>query len=165
MAEMMAEMGFDGIEVSCGIGEDGLSTLRGEVPIEAFLREWPIYREKNFLFRFIMRRFGRRILKPPPLTQGFNREAALAIRERVDVPIFLVGGLTEPSAMEEIIASGEVDYISLCRALIADARFPNRIKDGDRTPSACIHCNLCIACTPARSLRCYRGKLPPEKKS
>jgi 2,4-dienoyl-CoA reductase-like NADH-dependent reductase (Old Yellow Enzyme family) len=29
MAQMMAEMGFDGIEVSCGIMEDGNSMARG----------------------------------------------------------------------------------------------------------------------------------------
>ena len=32
IATKMADIGFDGIEVSCGIGEDGGSTLRGEIP-------------------------------------------------------------------------------------------------------------------------------------
>ena len=40
MAEELAEMGFDGIEVSCGIGEDGGSTLRGDLPFtQGFNRE------------------------------------------------------------------------------------------------------------------------------
>jgi 2,4-dienoyl-CoA reductase-like NADH-dependent reductase (Old Yellow Enzyme family) len=161
MAEMMADMGFDGIEVSCGISEDGMSSMRGEVPIEAFLSEWPMYRKSNFLFRFLMRRFGRRVVKPPPLTEAFNRAAAAAIRERTRVPLFLVGGITDPAVMEEIVESGEADYISLCRALIADARFPNQIRAGRREPSPCMHCNLCLAYVGSRAVRCYRGRVPP----
>lgn len=70
MAQMMSEMGFDGIEVSCGIMEDGYSMLRGNVPIEAILSEWPMYRDKNFLFHFVMKHFGRKIIKPPPMTHA-----------------------------------------------------------------------------------------------
>lgn len=161
MAEMMADMGFDGIEVSCGIGEDGMSSMRGEVPVEAFLTEWPMYRERSFLFRFLMRRLGRRLVKPLPLTEAFNRAAAAAIRARTDVPLFLVGGNTDPTVMEEIVANREVDYISLSRALIADARFPNRIRAGRREPSDCMHCNLCLAYMGSRPIRCYRGRVPP----
>ncbi|MBW2410675.1 MAG: NADH:flavin oxidoreductase, partial [Deltaproteobacteria bacterium] len=54
MAEMMADMGFDGIEVSCGIFEDGMSTLRGDLPIEAILDTWPMYKNKNAIFKFVM---------------------------------------------------------------------------------------------------------------
>jgi len=160
-AEMMAELGFDGIEVSCGIGEDGMSSMRGDVPVEAFVSEWPIYSERGPLFRFLMRRFGHRKVKPPPLTQAFNRPAAAAIRARTSVPLFLVGGVTNPAVMEEIVAGGEADYISLSRSLIADARFPNRIRAGSREPSACMHCNLCLAYMGSRPVRCYRGRVPP----
>ncbi len=164
MARKMAEMGFDGIEVSCGIAEDGLSTLRGEVPIEGFLADWPMYRAKNRLYKWVMRRWGRRIVKPPALTHGFNRAAAVAMRAEVKVPLFLVGGLTDPTAMAEIIASGDVDYLSLSRALIADARFPAQIAAGHTEPSPCTHCNLCSSSMAARPLRCYRGRLPRPNK-
>jgi 2,4-dienoyl-CoA reductase-like NADH-dependent reductase (Old Yellow Enzyme family) len=158
MAEMMSGMGFDGIEVSCGIAEDGLSQLRGDVPIEVFLKELEVYRRKNPLYRFIMRRFGKSIVKPPPLTHAYNREAARAIRRRVGVPVFLVGGITDPAAMEEIVKSGDADYISLCRALIADPAFPKKIREGSNEPSRCIHCNLCVGYMATEPLRCYNGR-------
>ena len=158
MAGMISEMGFDGIEVSCGIAEDGLSQLRGDVPIEVFLEELEVYRRKNPLYRFLMRRFGRSIVKPPPLTQAYNREAARAIKGRVGVPVFLVGGITQPAVMEEIVESGDADYISLCRALIADPGFPGRIREGSLEPSRCIHCNLCVGYMATEPLRCYHGK-------
>ncbi|NQT69893.1 MAG: hypothetical protein HQ552_09955 [Desulfobacteraceae bacterium] len=159
MAEMMAEMGFDGIEVSCGIGEDGMSMFRGDLPVEVFLDEWVMYKNKDPLFRFVMRHFGRRMVKPPPFTQAFNRESARAIKAKVEIPVFLVGGITDPAAMEKIVNSGDADYISLSRALIIDPKFPEKIREGSPKPSGCIHCNLCAAYLVSEPLRCYRGKM------
>ena len=158
MAKMMAEMGFDGIEVSCGIGEDGFSTFRGDVPIEVFLDEWEVFKNKNPLFRFVMRHFGKKLIKPPALTQAFNLEGARAIKAAVNIPVFLVGGITDPAAIEQIVESGDADFISLSRALIADPKFPERIKEGSRKLADCIHCNLCSAYMISEPLRCYRGK-------
>jgi len=163
MARRMGQLGFDGIEVSCGIAEDGMSTTRGDVPVEAILDTWEMYRRRNALFRWGMRHFGRRIVRPPPLTQAFNRDAARAIKAVVDVPVFLVGGLTERSAMDEVLASGDADYICLGRALIADARFPGKLESGRKTESICVHCNLCLAYMAIAPLRCYHGKrIEPE---
>ncbi len=158
MAKKMAEMGFDGIEVSCGIGEDGGSTLRGDIPFDVILDEWDMYKNKGFLFRFIMRKFGSKLMKPIPFTQGYNRESAKAIKKKVNVPIFVVGGMIDPAFMEETIQSGKADYISLCRALVTDPNFPNKIKEGSRELSRCIHCNLCLFYLATRSVRCYQGK-------
>jgi 2,4-dienoyl-CoA reductase-like NADH-dependent reductase (Old Yellow Enzyme family) len=165
MAQMMGEMGFDGIEVSCGIMEDGYSLLRGNVPIEAILNEWPMYKSKDPLFRFIMKKFGRKIIKPPPMIQAYNRESARVIKNKVNVPVFLVGGITDPASMEEIIEKGDADYISLCRALIADPAFPEKIRSGSRESSKCIHCNLCGAYMISRPLKCYYGKMISEEPS
>jgi len=159
MAQMMGEMGFDGIEVSCGIMEDGYSMLRGNVPVDAILSEWPMYRSKSFVFRFVMKHFGRKIINPPPMIQAYNRESAQAIKSKVKVPVFLVGGITDPASMEEIIIKGDADYISLCRALIADPAFPEKIRSGSRELSRCIHCNLCGAYMISRPLKCYYGKM------
>ena len=159
MAEMMSDMGFDGIEVSCGIGEDGLSLLRGDIPIEAMLKEWPIYQNKSFLFRFIMKHFGKKMMNTPPLFEAYNRESARLIKSKVKVPVFLVGGVTDPATMEEIVKSGDADYISLGRALIADNGFVEKIRNGSRERSKCIHCNLCLAYMLTFPLKCYNGKM------
>ncbi|NIS60813.1 MAG: NADH:flavin oxidoreductase, partial [Proteobacteria bacterium] len=158
MAEMMAQMGFDGIEVSCGIGEDGGSTVRGEIPFDVVLDQWEMYKKKNPLFKFIMRRYGSKIMKPLPFIEGYNRESARLIKSKVNVPIFLVGGMTRPEIMEEVIERGDADYTSLCRALIADANFPNKIRQGSRESSRCVHCNLCLFYSATQPVRCYRGK-------
>lgn len=158
MAGKLAEMGIDGIEVSCGINEDGLSMLRGDTPFDVILDEWEMYKNKNFLYRFMVRKFGSKLVKPLPFKQGYNRESAGVIKKRVDVPVFAVGGMVDPAFMEETIENGDADYISLCRALITDPSFPNKIKEGSRELSRCIHCNLCLYYLTTRSVRCYRGK-------
>ena len=158
ISEMIAEMGFDGIEVSCGIGEDGGSTLRGEIPIDVILDEWEMYKKKGTVYRFIMRRYGSKLLKPLPFYQGYNRESARAIKKKVNVPIFLVGGMIDPVAMEEAVDGGDADYISMSRALITDPKFPQKIRQGSREPSRCVHCNLCLYYLASKPVRCYHGK-------
>jgi 2,4-dienoyl-CoA reductase-like NADH-dependent reductase (Old Yellow Enzyme family) len=158
MAEMMADMGFDGIEVSCGIGEDGCSTLRGDVPIDVMLNEFPSYKKSNPIFKFIIRHFGEKIVKPVPFSQSFNREAARKIKSKVSIPIFLVGGMIDPSVMEDAIEKKDADYISLSRALINNPKFPSKIREGSREPSKCVHCNLCLFRVLSEPLCCYHGK-------
>ena len=158
MAEMMADMGFDGIEISCGIFEDGMSTLRGDLPLDVILDTWPMYKNKNALFKFIMRNFGEKLIKPMPFSQAFNLESAREIKKKVNTPVFLVGGMTDPSVMEEVVENGDADYISLSRALVNNPNFPNKIQEGSREPSKCVHCNLCLVRTITEPLRCYHGK-------
>ena len=158
MARLMCEMGFDGIEVSCGIGEDNFSMLRGDFPFEAILEDWDIYKRKNPIFRSFMRLFRRKIINPEPFSEAYNLESAKTIKSKVDIPVFLVGGLINPGTMEEIIENGHADFISLCRALIADPQFPEKIRNGSQEPSRCIHCNLCVGYLTKRPLHCYHGK-------
>lgn len=156
-AERLAGMGIDGIEASCGIAEDGMSTLRGRLPIDLLIEDLGMFR-KNALMRFVMRHFGDRLMKTRPFTEDYNRDAARAIKESVSVPVFAVGGLIRPSTMADIIAAGDADYVSLSRSLIFSPIFPKKIQEGSQDPSGCIHCNHCIFYLALAPLRCYNGK-------
>jgi 2,4-dienoyl-CoA reductase-like NADH-dependent reductase (Old Yellow Enzyme family) len=126
MAQMMSDMGFDGIEVSRGINEDGGCELFGNGEFGGDVEE------------------------------AYNRDAARLIKQSVQAPVFLVGGLTDPSTMANIIENGDADYISMCRALIANPDFPNKITAGSREPSRCTRCHLCIdGYSSDNPLRCY----------
>lgn len=128
IGQMLSEMGYDGIEVSCGIGADGGTVLLGGASPGD---------------------------KPE---QAYNREIAKALKQRIETPVFVVGGITKPETMEDIIRSGDADYISLCRALISDPAFPRKVAEGKREPARCVHCNLCIGYIATEPLRCYHGK-------
>jgi 2,4-dienoyl-CoA reductase-like NADH-dependent reductase (Old Yellow Enzyme family) len=158
MAIEMANMGFDAIEVSCGIWDDRGSSTRGDLPIDVILDEWEMYKTKGAFYRYIMKRFGKRIIRPVLFEQAYNREAARRIKGQVSVPVVVVGGLVDPRKMGEVIASGDADYIALCRALIADPGFPKKVREGDTNPSRCIHCNLCMYYLATQSLHCYHGR-------
>ena len=132
MAKMMEDMGFDGIEVSGGIDEDGGAVLMGDAPWGA---------------------------KP---VQAYNRQSAKAIKYNLSIPVFVVGGITDPAAMADIVENGDADYISLCRALISDPKFPEKIQKGSREPARCIHCLLCAEYLPFYPLHCYHGKRIPQ---
>ncbi len=160
MARQVGELGFDAIEVSCGVPEDGMSTMRGEVPLGPILDTWEVHRRRGAAYRWAMRRVGPLMFRSHPLTEAFNRDAARRIRACVDVPVSLVGGLYERATMDDVLASGDADLISLSRALIADARFPHKLETGRHTTSICEHCNLCIAYMAGGPLRCYHGKQP-----
>jgi 2,4-dienoyl-CoA reductase-like NADH-dependent reductase (Old Yellow Enzyme family) len=156
-AERLAAMGFDGIEVSCGIAEDGMSTLRGKLPTDVLIDDLGMFR-KNALMRFAVRHFGDRLMKTLPFTEDYNRTAARLIKQKVSVPVFAVGGIIRPAVMEDIVAAGDADYVSLCRSLIFSPVFPRKIQEGSREPSGCIHCNHCLFYLALGPLRCYNGK-------
>ena len=158
MAGMMDAMGFDGIEVSCGIGEDGGSTIRGDLPVDVVLDHWEMYRKKNPFFKFVMRHWGKMLKPPVPFTENYNLASARAIKQAVKAPVFAVGGFVKPAAMEAALRNGDADGIALCRPLIADPQFPRKIANGDGDDSRCIQCNLCLFYFTVAPLTCYHGQ-------
>ncbi|MFH0975041.1 MAG: NADH:flavin oxidoreductase [Spirochaetota bacterium] len=159
IAESISELGFDGIEISCGILlEDGLSTLRGNFPVDILIDDFHSFDEKPVL-RFLMRHFGKKLMKVPDFTIGYNRKAARLIKQKVKIPVFTVGGMHDPKDIMDVIEKGEADYISLCRPLIADPAFPLKIKEGNLSPSKCLQCNYCFFYTVMKApLKCYNGR-------
>ena len=157
IAEMASEMGFDGIEVSCGIFDDGYSMLRGNFPVEVLIEDFKLF-EKNPILRFIFRHFGQKLSKFPVFSHGFNLDAANIIKEKINKPVFTVGGMHDPKMMIDAVKNNKADYISLSRPLIMDPAFPLKIKEGNLTPSKCLQCNHCFFYLMKGPLKCYYGQ-------
>ena len=81
--------------------------------------------------------------------EAYNREEARALKQRLKIPVILVGGIRSLPVAEGLIAEGACDFISLCRPLIREPDLVNRWQSGDRRKAACTSDNLCFA--PARS--------------
>ena len=47
--------------------------------------------------------------------------------------------------MDDVLASGDADFIALCRPLIREPDLPNRLRSGEATASACISGGRCWA--------------------
>ena len=73
----------------------------------------------------------------------FYLEAAKKFKERLRVPLMLVGGIRSYAVAERIIREGIADYISLSRPLIREPDLVNRWKSGDTGKARCLSDNLC----------------------
>jgi 2,4-dienoyl-CoA reductase-like NADH-dependent reductase (Old Yellow Enzyme family)/ribulose 1,5-bisphosphate synthetase/thiazole synthase len=79
------------------------------------------------------------------LGHGPNVEFAAAIRPEVKRSVVAtVGGLVEPEAMEEIVATGKADIVELARGLMCDPDLPNKAREGrDEDIRRCMRCYSC----------------------
>lgn len=75
--------------------------------------------------------------------EGYFQKYAVAVKERVDIPIILVGGHRSVEAMNNLINKTDIEFLSLSRALIREPAIINRWKSGDIKPSKCIGGNMC----------------------
>jgi len=113
-AQLLAQWGFDALEISQG--------LRGK-------------RYEGTEFRSKINSVDR---------EGYFRDWCKRVKSEVSVPAMMVGGLRTFELMEEIIQEGEADFISFCRPLIREPCIVNEWKGGQRHRATCISCNMCL---------------------
>jgi 2,4-dienoyl-CoA reductase-like NADH-dependent reductase (Old Yellow Enzyme family) len=91
----------------------------------------------------------------PREKEGYYRDAARRFKERVGLPLALVGGIRSAEVAEQLVAEGVTDYIALCRPLICEPDLVKRWRSGDRSTSACLSDNRCFRPAIAgKGLRC-----------
>jgi len=126
-AMLLAECGYDAIEVSQGL-QDGRDMDRTpmrmgilKVSQEAYFRKW-----------------------------------CKAIRSSIKKPTIMTGGIRSYPLVHEMLSNGETDLIGICRPFIREPDLVNRWQEGDRRRARCISCNKC-GCGLARGLplACY----------
>jgi 2,4-dienoyl-CoA reductase-like NADH-dependent reductase (Old Yellow Enzyme family) len=98
----------------------------------------------------------------PGKNEAFFRLLAQQARTSTRLPVILVGGLRSRPVMEDILATGDADFISLCRPLICEPDLPNRLRLGLQERSACISANRCWAEKPGDGIAC---KCPVDRDS
>jgi 2,4-dienoyl-CoA reductase-like NADH-dependent reductase (Old Yellow Enzyme family) len=129
-AQILAEIGFDALEISQG--------LRGE--------------------QFEGTEFRTKIDGPD--REAYFRTWGREVKQSVNVPVMMVGGFRTPALMMEIIEKDEADFISLCRPFIREPDVVNVWQKGDLRRSRCISCNKCIeALKSGEFLHCPHNKL------
>ena len=76
--------------------------------------------------------------------EAYFKEQARAFREKIHVPLILVGGIRSYYVAKQLVEEGTTDYISICRPFIREPDLINRWKSGDLRKATCISCNNCI---------------------
>ncbi|WP_367343461.1 NADH:flavin oxidoreductase [Methanomethylovorans sp.] len=75
--------------------------------------------------------------------EAYYREYAKMIKEQVDIPVILVGGIRSKQVMEMLLKEEYADMISLCRPLIAEPDLVMKLRKGETEVAKCVSCNMC----------------------
>ena len=77
--------------------------------------------------------------------RGININLASAYKQVINLPVIVVGNITEPQMAEKIIADGKADFVALCRGLIADPEWPKKALWGQEEDiRPCLGCFNCL---------------------
>ena len=90
--------------------------------------------------------------------EAYFRPLARRASQATPLPVLLVGGLRSRTVMEDVLSSGDADFISLSRPLICEPDFPRRLQEGQER-SSCISANRCWPDGPNEGIAC---KCPVE---
>ncbi len=74
----------------------------------------------------------------------YYTEAAKRLKEKVKIPVILVGGIRTFETADELVKTGVADYISLCRPLIREPDLIKKWKSGNLKKSDCISDSACF---------------------
>ena len=88
--------------------------------------------------------FPARMVKGKGDDEPYYLEAARRYKEKIRVPLMLVGGIRTYEWAGRILSEGVADYVSLSRPLIREPGLINRWRSGDREKSPCISDNGCF---------------------
>jgi len=89
--------------------------------------------------------------------EAYFRSLAQRAKAATELPVILVGGLRSRAVMDEVLASGDADLISMCRPLIREPDLPNRLQSGEATISACISGDRCWPKEQGLGIACRCG--------
>ena len=111
--------------------------FRGEVPRREFAATLPTVQRVGF------RIVGRWFMREYPFAEAYFLPEARRFRERLAMPLVLLGGLNRVDSMQAALDEGFA-FVALGRALLREPDLVNRMRSGEATEGICIHCNRCM---------------------
>ncbi|HRI96719.1 MAG TPA: NADH:flavin oxidoreductase [Nocardioides sp.] len=134
-----ADGALDALQLSGGSSlMNPMYLFRGEAPIHEFAAVMPAP------VRWGMRTpMGKRFLKEYEFHEAYFLDKALRFRERLSMPLMLLGGINRRDTMERAMAHG-FDFVAMGRALLREPTLVNELIAGREAAGACIHCNRCM---------------------
>jgi 2,4-dienoyl-CoA reductase-like NADH-dependent reductase (Old Yellow Enzyme family) len=149
VCEALEAAGVDAIELTGGFtSRTPFYLFRGKAPLKEMIEV-----EKSRLHRVALRLFGRTAIRDYPFEELYFLPLARSIREKVRVPLILLGGCLSTASLETAMREG-FDFVAMGRALIADPDLVARMADGRAERSRCNSCNKCVAEMDRGGVRC-----------
>ena len=144
-----ADGALDALELTAGFtSKTPMFLMRGDVP----LREM-IAMEPHPARRIGLKLAAGSILKAYPFQEAFLLGYARQVRAAVDMPLILLGGITQLSTMQRARAEG-FDMVAMARALLREPDLVARMATGEATTSRCVPCNRCVVEMDRAGTRC-----------
>jgi 2,4-dienoyl-CoA reductase-like NADH-dependent reductase (Old Yellow Enzyme family) len=141
IAASLAALGLDALEVTYGV----MTSYRENIRPYAGTGRW-----RAIADGMLHRSFSE------PVPEAYYRPFARAAKGAVDIPLILVGGLRSTEMMDEVIRSGDADFLAMARPFVREPDLVNKIAAGRRGPVDCVSCNVCFLHEGIDPLRCWR---------
>ncbi|MBU0596025.1 NADH:flavin oxidoreductase [Candidatus Bipolaricaulota bacterium] len=95
--------------------------------------------------------------------EAYFRPWAKRAQPATDLPVILVGGFRSAAVMEEVLESGDAQFISMCRPFICEPDLPDRLAAGQPAAS-CVSKNRCWPRRRGEGISCKcRGVDRPQQ--
>ena len=112
IARQLAAEGLDGLEVTYGV----MTSYRENIRPYAGVNRW-----RAIADGMLHRSFSR------PVAEAYYRPFARAAKAAVDIPVILVGGLRSTQMMDDIVRSGDADFLAMARPFVREPDLVNKI--------------------------------------
>lgn len=89
---------------------------------------------------------------------GRNGKVAAEFRNAVKIPLIANGGFQSRTLIEETLASGACDMVSMARPLLANPNLLQVFETADEPERRCTFCNRCSVLTAIVPVGCYEPK-------
>lgn len=164
----LEDAGVDAIHVSAGSYFPHPKNPAGELPIEELKKTYDtlvssgLLTFRNYLFfrgRLTGELFKRRWDRARgdmKSVEGMNLPNAHRIKQAVKIPVLCTGGFQTASVIEQALAGGLCDVVTLARPLIANNNLVQMFAAGENRPARpCTYCNKCLVNAVENPLGCY----------
>lgn len=152
-AQWLEEDGaLDALELTAGSSlVNPMYLFRGGAPVKEFAA--------NFKppLSWGIRMSGHKFFREYPYEEAYLLKAARQFRAELDMPLILLGGITNRETIDLAMAEG-FEFVAMGRALLAEPDLLSRIQADSTTKSGCTHCNLCMPTIYSRTHCVVTGK-------
>lgn len=114
--------------------------FRGDAPVDLMAARMPLPAPT----RAGMRLGGKAFFKEYPWQPLFFLDQARRFREALSLPLILLGGITDRSAVTTAMDEG-FEFVAMGRALLRQPDLVRRMQEQPDTVSLCTHCNQCMS--------------------
>jgi 2,4-dienoyl-CoA reductase (NADPH2) len=179
VCQWLKDDGIDAIHVSSGAAFPHPRNPAGDLPLDELKKTYDslissgVLTLRNYLLfngRLTGELFKRRWEEargPKEQIEGLNLPDARAIKQAIpDVPIICTGGFQTAAIIDEAIARGDCDAVSIARPLIANNDLVKQFARGIGRPAEpCTYCNKCLVNAPENPLGCYEEARFPSREA